>query len=127
MAETSSPTSPAADFVRGLSAELTLREMDAAQKAAGFKLSHHRVYQIRHGEKLGFKRAEYKGRPRQKKKKAFKSAKRVTAREAIEAMTPSPRVPPSVDVKEQVRRLAMRIGLIRLAELVHEIEREVGM
>jgi len=120
----------AADFVRKLPATFTLREMEAALKAEGLPaLSYQRLYQIRKEEKLGFKRAPHSGgRPRtkKKKKKEPKKVARVTAREAIEAIAPKPQ-PPSIDAKEQLRRLAMRIGLIRLVELVHEIEHEAGM
>jgi hypothetical protein len=129
MAEEAVKRSPAAEFVRGLSAEMTMREMDAAVKAAGFHLSHARVYQIRSQEKLGYKRApgnQHRSKPKPKHTSKRKYTKRVTAREAIEAIAPKPQ-PPSVDAKEQLRRIAMRIGLIKLAELVHEIEREAGM
>jgi hypothetical protein len=108
----------AADFVRGLSAELTLREMDAAVKAAGFKLSHQRTYAIRHEEKLGFKRGANRGRP---KKKVAK----VTARAALEAIPVKPTVTDNARV--QVRKLALQIGLPRIEELVRELKREAGI
>jgi hypothetical protein len=101
--------------------------MLTATNAAGFPLSKARVYQIRHDENLGFKAAV--GGPKKKTratKKKRKYPRRVTAREAIAAIAPKAQ-PPSVDAKEQLRRIAMRIGLIRLAELMREIEAEVGM
>ncbi len=112
----------AADFVRGLSAELTLREMDEALKKAGHSIGHARVYQIRSQEKLGFKRVAPGTRFEKKKVKAKKKVAKVTAREAIAAI---PKPKPPLDVKGQVRKLAMRISLPKLAELVRELEREI--
>jgi transposase len=113
----------AADFVRGLPSEMTLREMDAAQKTAGHSLSHQRVYQIRHDEKLGFKRASPGVRHGKKKKKKPPSVKRVTAQEAIAAIPKKP----SYDAKAQLRRLALQVGLERVEQYVRELKREAGI
>jgi len=110
-------TSTAADFVRGLSAELTVHEMAQATKKAGFTLSDKRVWQIRHDEKLGFK-----GAWAAKKK----TVKKVTAREAIAAI-PTPPAKKDNNPMTQLRKLALQIGIQRIEELVRELKREAGI
>jgi hypothetical protein len=119
------PKPAAADFVRGLSAELTLREMEEAMRAAGYSLSHQRIYQIRHDEKLGFKQAP-NGKHRSKKQKKQKFVAKVTAREAIEAIEAIPKKL-ETSASNQVRKLAFQIGIDRLEELIRELKRELGM
>lgn len=126
MAEAAVRRSPAAEFVRGLSADLTLKEMLEAVKAAGHDIGHARVYQIRAQEKLGFKPGVPGTRHRPKKyKKKHKpvAAVKVTAREAIEAI---PQQRPN-SAKTQVRKLAFQIGIDRLEELIRELKRELGL
>ena len=120
MASMARATSASADFVRGLSAELTLREMEEAAAKAGFALSDKRVWQIRHAEKLGFKRGSNGGR-----KKKTKKAKKVTARAALAAIPVKPTVTDNARV--QVRKLALQIGLPRIEEIVRELKREAGI
>jgi len=126
MAEGAVRRSDAAEFVRGLSAQLTMREMDEAVKAAGFDLSHARVYQIRSQEKLGYKRApsnQHKATPKPKKKKKKKPTALITAREALEAIPKKP----DTSAAHVLRKLAFQIGIERLEELIRELKSELGM
>ena len=112
-------TVSALDFVRGLSAELTVREMQQAMKAAGHELTDARVYQIRRKYKLGYKDAPKLGRPRPKTKKKF------TAKQALEAIPVPARLGP--DPRAQLRRLAFQIGIDRLEAHLIELKRELGI
>jgi len=127
MAETKASWSPATEFARGLSAELTVREMQQAMKAAGHEITDARVYQIRRKYKLGYKSAANLGRPRPKQKPQPKKKKvaRVTARAALAAIPVKPTVTDNARV--QVRKLALQIGLPRIEELVRELKREAGI
>jgi hypothetical protein len=125
MADAEVSRSPAAEFVRGLSAELTVREMQQAIKAAGYELTDARVYQIRRKYNLGYKNAPQLGRPRPKQKKKSKPAARVTAKQALEAIPIPAKLGP--DPRAQLRRLAFQIGIDRLEAHLIEIKRELGL
>jgi hypothetical protein len=128
MADAEVSRSPATEFVRGLSAELTVREMQQAIKAAGYELTDARVYQIRRKYNLGYKEAPQLGRPggrRPGPKKKSKPAARVTAKQALEAIPIPAKLGP--DPRAQLRRLAFQIGIDRLEAHLIEIKRELGL